>query len=194
MVASSIGLGLLFVVYAFLLQSAHFAEGMASRVRLNAEARLGFDMLLRGGLDGGTWVPGLTGSGSWDGVRLNPSGSEIGRLAQKLVIDAGASGTITGTTLSLPIACTAPGSPHADCVDDGTQLVEGYLEAAPVVDAGARNLSVSRHCAIGQQRPATAEVGITLIDPHLLGANEHYIADQYRAEYHNVFALLVDCW
>ncbi|MCB1733636.1 MAG: hypothetical protein H6981_01560 [Gammaproteobacteria bacterium] len=192
LVATSIGLGLLLIIYGFLLHSMRMSEIMIGRVQLNAEARLGFDMLANGGVVGGNRIAGLHGNGDLNAAVLDPSGGTIGRLAQKLVIDGGANGLLESTELQSEIQCVGVNDPHPDCVAAGSATVTGYLAATPVVDPGVRNLTVTAHCQVGT-RPATAEVGLELIDPHFLGSNESFTADQYRAEFHNVFAFHVDC-
>lgn len=192
LVASSIGLGLLLIIYGFMLNALHMSEIMIGRVQLNAEARLGFDLLGNGGVAGGNRIAGLHGNGGLNAAVLAPSGAQIGRLAQKLVIDAGVTGMLESTDLNSEINCLAVNSPHPDCAVVGATTVSGYLASAPVLDATVRNLTIPAHCA-GGTRPATAEASLEMIDPHLLGSNETYIADQYRAEFHNVFAFHVDC-
>ncbi|MCP5142035.1 MAG: hypothetical protein H6980_06770 [Gammaproteobacteria bacterium] len=195
MVAATIGLGLLLVIFGFLVQALRMSEIMISRVNLNAEARLAFDLVANGGVINGAppeEVAGIRGSGDIGNGVLSPGGAAVGRMAQKLVIDAGATGALESTELNAPIICDAAGSPHPDCVVAGEATIRGYLASDAGIDATVRNLTIPAHCG-GGSRPATAEVSVEMIDPRLLRANEDFVAAQYRIEYHNVLAFHVDC-
>lgn len=187
MVAMTVGLLLLSVVFGMIYQTAGMAETMAGQMALNREARENFRLLTDGGVGStGQGVTGFRGRTKASAAKnFDPSippvpeiGLHAGYRLQMSDAATPLSQLKSQQVSVLPVTCRGVGDPLADCAGTETKTVDGYLASPPTMFEPALSTLADRWAVITWK----------LVNPFQAGSR-FAGAGEYRETYHTIINL-----